>query len=220
VKKEAERAVLLRKYPFRVCSVPNTHMRESFGYIILFLVLWSLDLLVNFFNAGRKAFVPSIRLDARIPFIPSFIYFYSLYFPLILFPLIVLFEAPRLLEQYLIASALVMMVSYLTFLVLPTKLMRISIKPTSSSRRLTLLFHRLVAPCNLLPSMHVSLLIVAFSILLVYRTSYAWILSIPIGLSIISVVFTKQHYILDLITAVPLALLAFFLSPSIQAWLR
>ncbi|MFI5174485.1 MAG: hypothetical protein ACHQKY_06490 [Terriglobia bacterium] len=61
-------------------------MRESFGYIIIFLVLWSLDLLVNFFNAGRKAFVPSIRLDARIPFIPSFIYFYSLYFPLILFP--------------------------------------------------------------------------------------------------------------------------------------
>lgn len=195
-------------------------MRESFGYIVIFLGLWSVDLLVNFINSGRKAFVPSIRLDDRIPFVAYFVYFYCLYFPLIVIPIIALFEVPGLLERYLIASALVMVASYLIFLAFPTKLIRISIEPTSFSRRLTLLLHRLVAPYNLLPSMHVSMLLVAFLILFVHRSAYAWALSVPIGLSMLSVLYTKQHYFLDLVAAIPLGVLAFFLSASVQAWIH
>ena len=193
-------------------------MRDSFAYIVMFLGVWSLDLLVNMINSGRAASIPRIKLDDRIPFLPLFIYFYSLYFPLIMIPLAILFSAPRLLQRYLISSILVMAISYAIFLVFPTKLIRISIQADSFSRKLTLFFHRIVAPYNLLPSMHVSMLVLAFLILLVHRRPYAWILSTPIGLSILSVIFTKQHYILDLIAAVPLAVFAFLASATIQGW--
>jgi|GEM_PF-3365405 len=193
-------------------------MRDSFAYIVMFLGVWSLDLLVNMINSGRAASIPRIKLDDRIPFLPLFIYFYSLYFPLIVIPLAILFSAPRLLQRYLISSILVMAISYAIFLVFPTKLIRISIQADSFSRKLTLFFHRIVAPYNLLPSMHVSMLVLAFLILLVHRRPYAWILSTPIGLSILSVIFTKQHYILDLIAAVPLAVFAFLASATIQGW--
>ncbi|MBZ5534323.1 MAG: hypothetical protein LAO31_00080 [Acidobacteriia bacterium] len=195
-------------------------MSGSFVYIVIFLGLWSLDLLVNFVNSGRIAIVPSIHLDGRIPFIPWFIYFYCLYFPLIVFPFFVLFEVPRLMERYLLASAMVMLSSYIIFLAVPTKLIRIPIQPRAFSERLTLLLHRLVAPYNLLPSMHVSMLIVALSVLFVHRNAYGWVLSLPMGLSMMSVVFTKQHYILDLVAAIPLGLLAFFLSAPVQAWIH
>lgn len=185
---------------------------KSISYVLLFFGLWTIDLAINVVNNGREALVPMIAFDNEIPFLPVFIYFYSLYFPLVVLPLIVFYRMPVELRKYVVANVIVMLVSYVIFLVFPTKLLRVSLSPSSPDQWLTLIYHQLVAPCNLLPSLHVSMLIIAFLSLCSVRKRLAWFLAPAIGLCIVSVVFSKQHYVLDVITAIPLALVAYGVS--------
>jgi len=102
-----------------------------------------------------------------------------------------------------------MIVSYSVFLMLPTKVIRISLHKVRISEFVTFLYHRVVGPYNLLPSLHISMLVLAFLSLYFYNKRLALWFGLPILLSAASVVFTKQHYILDVAAAIPLALVAF-----------
>jgi hypothetical protein len=176
--------------------------------IALFFAIWSIDLLINFINHGRVCWVPIISLDAKIPFISFFIFFYTIYFPLVVSPLFIL-PVERHLRRYIYSSIIVMVASYIVFLAIPTQVLRVTVHKTNPSEFVTSLYHKAVGPYNLLPSLHISMLILAFLSIYFWKRKVALWLSVPILLSCASVLFTKQHYILDVVTAIPLALIAF-----------
>ena len=167
--------------------------------------MWAIDLVINVINNGRPAWVPVIALDSNIPFIPRFFYFYTLYFPLVVLPLFVL-PLPSHLKRYVYSNVLVMVISYGFFLFLPTKVLRV--KPGNDT--LTFLYHHIVGPYNLLPSLHISVLLLSFLSLYFWRKKAGLLLALPILLSAVSVVFTKQHYILDVLVAIPISMASFF----------
>ena len=171
---------------------------------MLFFGVWAIDLVINVINNGRPAWVPVIALDSHIPFIPRFFYFYTLYFPLVVLPLFVLPLQPHL-KRYVYSNVVVMLISYAFFLILPTKVLRV--KPGKDV--LTFLYHQIVGPYNLLPSLHISMLLLSFLSLYFWRKRIAFLFALPILLSAVSVVFTKQHYILDILVAIPIAIGSF-----------
>jgi hypothetical protein len=182
---------------------------QRWRLILLFFAVWAIDLIINYINHGRSHYwVPEISLDAKIPFIAPFIYLYTIYFPLVLSPLFVL-PVKKHLERYVYSSIIVMTVSYIVFLAVPTKVLRVSLDKFRISEFVTFLYHRAVGPYNLLPSLHISMLILAFLSLYFHKRKTALWLFAPILLSSASVLFTKQHYILDVVAAIPLALIAF-----------
>jgi hypothetical protein len=159
---------------------------------------------INAINNGRPAWVPVIGLDSHIPFVPQFFYFYTLYFPLVVLPLFVLPLQPHL-KRHVYSNVVVMVVSYAFFLILPTKVLRV--KPGNDV--LTFLYHQAVAPYNLFPSLHISMLLLALLSVYSWRKNVGVALAIPILLSAASVVLTKQHYILDVFSAIPIAIASF-----------
>ena len=184
-------------------------MKPRLRLITLFFAVWAIDLLVNYINHYRSAYwVPAISLDAKIPFIAPSIYLYTIYFPLVVAPLFLL-PVEKHLRRYVYSSITVMTCSYFLFLVAPTKVIRVSLEKFRISEFVIFLYHRAVGPYNLLPSLHISMLILAFLSLYLYKRRIAMWLSVPILLSAASVLFTKQHYILDVVAAIPLALVAF-----------
>ena len=200
---------------FKIVFRMQLFNRKPFHLILIFFGVWAIDLIINAINSGSPAFVPSIPFDEKIPFVPAFIYFYSIYFPLVVSPLFLLAREVRQLQRYIAGSVLVMIVSFVSFLLFPTKVVRVTIEPVSFAARLTLLYHHVVAPYNLLPSLHVSMLLLAFLSLYAYKKWQGALLAAPIGLSIASVVLTKQHYILDVLTAAPLAVFSFLFATRI-----
>jgi hypothetical protein len=177
--------------------------------LILFFAVWAVDLIVNYLNHDRSAYwIPAISLDAKIPFLAPFIYLYTIYFPLVVAPLFLL-PVEKHLRRYVYSSIIVMIVSYFVFLIAPTKVIRVSLDKFHISEFVTFLYHRAVGPYNLLPSLHISMLVLAFLSLYFYKRKIALWLAVPMLLSCASVLFTKQHYILDVIAAIPLALIAF-----------
>jgi PAP2 superfamily len=181
---------------------------RRFRLLLLFFGVWSIDLAINYINHGRSTWVPIISLDAKIPFVPFFIYFYTIYFPLVVGPLFLL-PVEKHLRPYVHSSILVMIASYIVFLAVPTQVLRVAVNKRQTSEFVTSLYHRAVGPYNLLPSLHISMLILAFLSMYFWKRKVALWLSVPILLSCASVLFTKQHYILDVVAAVPVALIGF-----------
>jgi len=179
--------------------------------IFLFFGVWSVDLIINGINSYRDTFVPSIGLDHRIPFVPAFIYLYSIYFPLVVAPLFIFRRAPAHLRCYVFSSLFVMIVSYIVFLLFPTRLIRVPVDSSTLAMGVTLAYQSVVGPYNLLPSLHVSMLILSLLSLWRYKEILGRLFLIPNFLSMISVVLTKQHYIMDVITALPLSFVAFLI---------
>jgi hypothetical protein len=53
------------------------------------------------------------------------------------------------------------------------------------------------------------MLLLSFLSLYGWRKKIAWLLAGPIAMSTASVLLTKQHYILDVVAAIPIAITAF-----------
>ena len=160
---------------------------------------------------GRVTHTPEIALDRAIPVQPEWMLVYgSLYIFVLVLPLLVVRERSlirRAMQSYL----LVMVVSYAGFLLYPTAASRGNVAGDGFGAWALRFAYDLDPPYNCFPSLHVAYAFVsALSCSRVHRGVGA-VAAVWAALIGISTLYTKQHYVVDVIGGGLAAYLAYFL---------
>ena len=149
------------------------------------------------------------KIDGHIPFVPAFVYIYVLWFPLILLFPLALFQAdPMAYARYQTAIVLDIALSLFCYLAYPTSFARPEAPDTVSGQAMRLVFRGSYKGLNCAPSMHCSMcyLVLHFVGATPGLPFAVAAIAVPVALGIvISTLFTKQHVLIDALTALPLA---------------
>lgn len=145
-------------------------------------------------------------IDDRIPFIPSFVIFYVIwYLFLILIPLLILKYNKKVFDKYIVVSILYAILEGIIFILFPTTMNRQPLVVTDISTWVVDIIYKVDTPvCNLFPSAHC-----AFSILFIIsildvkevKKEYKILIIISSLLIILSTLFIKQHVVIDVLGA-------------------
>lgn len=166
--------------------------------------------------------------DHAISFVPEWVFFYVLWFPLIaVFPLCLFFVDPELYAVYFSAIVCDIVLSTLIYLIFPTGFSRPEPPESFSGRVLRLVYRGSYRGLNCAPSMHCSMcFLVMFAVLSCGAMGAGQrMLFAAVSLLIIpSTLFTKQHALLDALSAFPTALLCWAVGrrlpfAALLAWL-
>ncbi len=167
-----------------------------------FLVGWLTD-------PSRAAMLPPEwkRFDLFVPFAPSFVFLYVIVYPLFLLPIARARKAATL-QRLLVGYVLMLTVSYLVFLITPVTYPRLHTMPPHTLSFASWTLHKVWGgdpPWNCLPSTHCA--VAMLSALAIAETDkrlgvWAIVTALAIG---VSTVYTKQHYIVDVIAGFSLA---------------
>lgn len=163
---------------------------------------------IDFYNASRAARVALLPLempiDPLIPFVPSFVFAYFLYYPWLLLPLFIARREHQL--QYVIKAFLLMQVSaFLVFLAFPSRMVRPEVLPDSVSGSALRLLYELDPAWNVFPSLHAGHSVLVAMVCWKYRRELLPAVAAGTTLIILSTVLIKQHYALDVVGGVLLA---------------
>jgi len=146
------------------------------------------------------------KIDGHIPFVPAFVYIYVLWFPLILLFPLALFQAdPMAYARYQTAILLDIALSLFCYLVYPTSFARPEAPDTVSGQAMRLVFRGSYKGLNCAPSMHCSMCYLVLHFVGA-TPGLPFAVAAPVALGIVvSTLFTKQHVLIDALTALPLA---------------
>lgn len=170
-------------------------------------------LAVNIYSIGRTTRALWLPGEAAIPFIPELEFFYILGY---LFPLLAVFRLPgtREFRRLLVAFGLTLLVAYATYLVFPVYLERPELEVNSvATYLLSLEYHD--PSYNHFPSLHLG---TAWLIYLACRRGvrrHGLLVALLLAISL-STLFVKQHYLVDIVYGVGLALAAWWASGRID----
>lgn len=160
-----------------------------------------------------------LPIDARIPFIEASVLVYVLWFPLIaLFPLGLYGAAPLAFAQYMTAMAVEVLISVVCYLIYPTTFERPRPSDTWVGRLMTIVYSGSFRGVNCAPSLHCSscYLIMLCALTCAGLPLWACALSVIVAAGIVvSTMTTKQHAVIDAVTAVPVALVCWLIG---RAW--
>lgn len=155
---------------------------------------------------------PQRRLDQRIPRIPAFVYPYVLWFPLIvIFPIGLYYFSPGNWVALQIAWIFCVVVSVVAYLAYPTTFQREKLGHGRTERVLALVYKTSYRGVNCAPSLHCSTSMMIAFVAVVTNQMPWWlrVISVLVSLAIIlATQFTKQHVLLDLLTAIPVAVVS------------
>jgi membrane-associated phospholipid phosphatase len=165
-------------------------------------------LAIDTYNASRAARVAALPLetpiDALIPFVPSFVFAYLLYYPWLLLPLFVARRAHQL--EHVIKAFLLMQVSaFLVFLAMPSQMARPALLPDSLSGDALRVLYQLDPAWNVFPSLHAGHSVLVAMVCWRYRRELFPAVAAGSALIIASTVLIKQHYALDILGGALLA---------------
>lgn len=171
--------------------------------------------IILYFGSERFQHVfhnPQRRLDARIPRIPAFVYPYVLWFPLIvIFPIGLYYFSPGNWVALQIAWIFCVVVSVVAYLAYPTTFQREKLGHGRTERVLALVYKTSYRGVNCAPSLHCSTSMMIAFVAVVTNQMPWWlrVISVLVSLAIIlATQFTKQHVLLDLLTAIPVAVVS------------
>lgn len=171
--------------------------------------------IILYFGSERFQHVfhnPQRRLDQHIPRIPAFVYPYVLWFPLIvIFPIGLYYFSPGNWVALQIAWIFCVVVSVVAYLVYPTTFQREKLGQGRTERVLALVYKTSYRGVNCAPSLHCSTSMMIAFVAVVTNQMPWWlrVISVLVSLSIIlATQFTKQHVLLDLLTAIPVAVVS------------
>jgi membrane-associated phospholipid phosphatase len=181
--------------------------------MIILVALVPLYVLVPAFLPPSIRHVPELALDRDLPLIPSWAVVYgALYLFLILLPLFIVRD-DRLIQRTVYAYLLIWITSYVFFFV---------VYPTTAPRPTNVIgegfalwglraLYSSDPPYNCFPSLHVAHSFVSALACGRVHRRIGMIAMILATLVAVSTVFTKQHYVLDVIAGGFLALAAYFI---------
>ena len=160
---------------------------------------------------GRPLHVPELALDRAIPVQPAWMVVYGSLYVFVLLPLLVV-RQQELFRRALKAYVMVLIVAYIGFVTYPTVAPRPAEVPGDGFAAWSLrLQYSLDQQYNCLPSLHVAHSFV--SALTCYRVNRAVGAAASVWATLIGVstLYTKQHYVLDVITGALIAYAAYLL---------
>ena len=161
---------------------------------------------------GQRTYAPEIALDRTLSVQPAWTLVYgSLYVFIVALPLLVV-RQPELYRRAMQAYLMVMLVGYAGFLLYPTVAPRPAQVPGDGFSAWTLrLVYSIDPPHGCFPSLHVAYSFV--SALTCYRVhpGVGVIAGLWAALIGVSTLYTKQHYVLDVITGALAAYVAYWL---------
>ena len=179
-------------------------MSKLFIFVIVFLLVQTvLYLGVEIFEGEPHDVERAI--DKRIPVVPAFTFIYvSWYLLIFIMPFLLYYADFGTFLIYMGAMTAIILISTIAYLVYPTSFKR----PDSGSQKLKFLYFISYKQLNCAPSMHCSMSFVAVvaACLCPGLSPVVRVLVIADGLMIpVSTLFTKQHVVIDVLTALPLA---------------
>lgn len=185
------------------------------GLLVIFAALF---LGVNQWTAqrvsdGAPSFYPEIGIDAYIPFVPIFVFGYTLYYAWLFLPMLLLRTRAQF-YQVMIGFNLVQMPALLLFLLYPSHMTRPLVPGDDIASRLVRFLYRMDPGFNLLPSLHVGHSVLVALFFHAFRPRSAWV-TIGSGLIILSTLLIKQHVVLDVLSGIVLAVAARMSAPTI-----
>ena len=169
------------------------------GPTIALAILGPVYMVINTNTSGRTVYVPELPLDRAIPLEPAWIVVYGSMYVFAFLPVFVVRD-PELRCRAVLAYIMVQLVSYVGFLTYPTIGPRPEQVPSQGFLAWTLqVNYEFDPPYNCFPSLHVAYACLAA--LTAYRVHRALGLVALgyAGLIGASTLFTKQHYLLDVI---------------------
>lgn len=167
--------------------------------------------LIGALPPGRVLHAPAIALDRAVPLVPAWIFVYGSMYVFVLLPLLVIRDR-RLFRRALQSYVLVMLVAYAGFVAYPTITPRPAAVAGEGFAAWALrLIYALDTRYNCFPSLHVAHAFVsALSAYRVHRrvgvVATAWAALIGV-----STLFTRQHYVVDVIAGTAMAAAAYAL---------
>ena len=182
-----------------------------FKPILIFLLILSSYFIINLLNYGRPVYDLGINIDDQIPFLNWFVYFYILYFILMFVPFLFI-ENKKVTLYYGIS----IVIANFFFIFLPTSIFRPFIESTNVTNYLVNLVYFLDKPYNLFPSLHAALLTLGSYLLFSYKKDLAYKLLPLFLLSLVSTLFIKQHYLLDILSGIVLAVVTIYLGKKFE----
>jgi membrane-associated phospholipid phosphatase len=184
----------------------NLETTLSLTFRMEVLALTLLGWLIIYFFVNRLEASHDLRLDfgtpldRKIPFLPQFALVYFSTYLFVVLPFIILTDARQF--TWMLASFLIISVgSSLIHAVLPSKIERVELLNTDSVSGWMLgLFQKTCKPYGNFPSMHVGLSVPVVAANFMVGGPLIGSLTLIWGILIaLSTLFTKQHYILDVL---------------------
>lgn len=165
---------------------------------LLAAILFSLSCYLPINRRKAKYYWNIDAIDRKIPLIPVFIFPYGSYFIFMAFGTYML-SSTEIFQTYLI-NFLLLIVSFSIFwIVFPNGVTRPKFKADSPLKKLVKLIYKTDHDTNGLPSGHVGYtFLICYYYFFVYPQ--AWWVLVWSGLIVVSTLFLKQHYFIDVIT--------------------
>ena len=160
-------------------------------------------------HAGRTLHVPAIALDSAIPLVPAWSLIYgALYAFLIALPVFVVREETHL-RRTVRAYLAVWITAYALFLAYPTVAPRPATVPGTGFGAWGLrLLYGMDPPYNCFPSLHVAHSFVSALACVGVHRGVGFAALVAASMVALSTLFTKQHYVLDVVAGVVMAFAA------------
>lgn len=151
-----------------------------------------------------------LPVDDKIPFLPWSVLFYCCWFPLIaVYPLVVYARDPYYYSVYLLAMIMEIVTSVICYMLYPTSFERPVPPDTFWGKFMKLIYHGSYKGVNCAPSLHCSSCFLVIWISCVCPGMEMWIRIFTAAVAVLivaSTMTTKQHTVVDVVTAIPLCI--------------
>lgn len=178
-------------------------------WLVIILIVLALYFPINRLAHGG---IPlSLPIDKFIPLYPPAVVPYLLADLLFVgFPIWAAIRAkPQEFEAYAVSIITATLISYLVYLIFPTFVVRPDITSTDIFSKLLAMVYQTDRAYNATPSGHTFYSVLSFLYLRRWKPDYVVIWIVGALIIIASALLTKQHYVLDIVSGLALAILAY-----------
>lgn len=196
------------------CMLDMIQDRTMFTAVVITAVLLAFQTFL-YFGSEKIQYSPhdvQRGIDSRIPLAPAWVYVYVLWFPMIAFFPLTLFVFDKVMYLiYICSIAADVIISVTIYICYPTTFKRPEPPDTINGRALGLVYRYSYKGVNCMPSMHCSQCFIVMTVAVLC-------FSMPLGVKFIYIVIslgivyatmaTKQHVVIDVLTAVPAAFIS------------
>jgi membrane-associated phospholipid phosphatase len=184
--------------------------RRRFWWLVIILVAVVLYIPINQFQHGGVQL--NLPIDSQIPLFPPAIVPYLLGSVIfVVFPVLAaLYVKPKEFEAYAISILTAAVISCLAYLIFPTFVTRPEVTSNDFFSQVIKLLYQSDRSYNAAPSGHTFFTLISCCYVSRWLPKLKWLWGIIAALIIASTLFTRQHYILDVVCGLALGTLAYF----------
>lgn len=179
--------------------------------LLLAISVWALCYFsINAYTEGKNTHILVLPFEDKIPFIPYFIIFYFSTYVLAILPYFIVKDIVAY-RNFILSFIIIVFISSIVYLIYPVETIRPDFISDNVFLKMIAMLYTIAKPYNLFPSMHVSLSALAVIICFRYNKKLGHWLIFLLVMIIFSTLFVKQHYIVDLVAALVLAFLIYYI---------